>query len=515
MNGAQSLIHTLVSGGVNVCFSNPGTSEMHFVAALDEVPNMKGVLCLEEGVVTGAADGYARMADKPAATLLHLGPGLANGLANLHNAKRAHTPMVNIVGDHATYHRQYDAPLNSDVEGVARPFSGWIRASETSRDVAGDAADAIAAAMAPPGQVATLILPADAAWDRAAGPAEPVAPVGPKKVADEAVKEAAEILRSGEPTILLIGGLAVRERGLMAAAKVAEHTGARLMTNTFNGRMERGAGLPAAERLPYFGEMVVDVFAGVKNLILVGTKAPVAFFAYPGKPGWLVPDECRVTTLATLGEDSVEALEALVEEVGASKTIPPVKELARPERPSGDLDMFSLANAVGALLPEGAIVSDEGNTAGVMLPTTTEAVPRHDWLALTGGAIGQGLPLATGAAMACPDRKVVSFEADGSAMYTFQALWTQARENLDVTTVILSNRSYAILNIELSRVGVEAPGPQALSLLDIGNPNLDFVNLAKGVGIEATRATTADEFCDQFETALSERGPRVIEAVLP
>ncbi|MDQ1373026.1 MAG: acetolactate synthase large subunit, partial [Actinomycetota bacterium] len=449
MNGAQALIRTLVASGVDVSFTNPGTSEMHFVAALDAVPEMRAVLALFEGVATGAADGYGRKTGRPAATLLHLGPGLGNGLANLHNARRAHTPVVNIVGDHATYHKQYDAPLESDIDSAAATVSGWVRRSTGPADVARDGADAVAAAMGPPGRVATLILPADASWLEGAEPASPPAPATRAAVSDDVVAAIAKVLVSGEPAVLLLGGSAMRDAGLAAASRVARATGAKLLGETFPARLERGAGVAPIERLGYLAEFTQAQLTGARHLVLVDTRAPVSFFAYPDKASDLVPDGCQVHVLASSGDNAAEALVHLADRVaGAEEAV--LQPAGRPDRPTGPLTAETVAQALGALLPEGAIVADEANTAGLWAPGATAGAPRHDWLTLTGGAIGQGLPLGTGAAVACPDRKVVCLEADGSAMYTLQSLWTQARENLDVTTVIYNNRSYAILNLELS-----------------------------------------------------------------
>jgi acetolactate synthase-1/2/3 large subunit len=522
MNGAQALINTLVEGGVEVCFANPGTSEMHFVAALDTVPAMRGVLTLFEGVATGAADGYARIAGRPAAVLLHLGPGLGNGLANLHNARRARTPVVTVVGDHATYHKQYDAPLESDIDSVAGTVSGWVRRTERVEDVATDTAAAIAAASGPPGQVVTLMLPADVSWGEGASPAGRVAPDGITlpRVSAEAVAGAAKALRSGEQAVLLIGGDATREPGLSAAARIAEATGAKLLCETFPARLERGAGLPVVGRLGYLAEMATYQLSGAKHLILAGARAPVTFFAYPGQPSDLVPEGCQVHVLAEPEGGPSSALGQLADEL-APGTVAPTAAANRPELPTGALNTESAAAVVGALLPEGAIVVDEANTSGLTLPAATEGCPRHDWLTLTGGAIGYGLPAATGAAVAAPDRPVLCLQADGSAMYTISALWTQARENLNVTTVIYNNSAYAILRLELQKVGAQTPGgdgkpgPKAQELLDLSNPNLDFVALATGMGVPAVRATTAEELAVALRDAFAEPGPHLVDAVLP
>jgi acetolactate synthase-1/2/3 large subunit len=512
-SGAESLVQTLVDAQVDVCFTNPGTSEMHFVAALDTNPEMRCVLGLFEGVVTGAADGYGRMKGLPAATLLHLGPGLGNGLANLHNAKKARTPVVNIVGDHATYHRKYDAPLTSDIEGIAGPVSGWVKVSESADTVAADGAEAVQAAMAPPGQVATLILPADTAWNRTTASAAPLGAIAPAPVSSDRVDEAARALNSGEPTVMLINGTLTAERTELAD-RIAKATGARFIMDTFVPRLERGAGRVNVARLPYFGEQAADVLAGTKHLILIDTQAPVTFFAYPGKPNWLTPEGCELHTLVERGGDVDGALEALAEAVGAGSVQAELVELQRPPLPTGELTPRSLGAAVGHLLPENAIVVDEGGTCGGGSTYATVGAPPHDWLILTGGSIGYGLPTATGAAVACPDRRVVCLHGDGGAMYTVQALWTQAREQLDVTTVIFSNRKYAILQIEFGRVGAHAPGPKAMSMLDLTNPELNWVSLAEGMGVPAWRATTAEEFSTALRASLSQPGPSLIEAML-
>ncbi len=516
MNGAQALIRTLVDADVDVCFANPGTSEMHFVAALDDVPQMRAVLALFEGVATGAADGYSRVADKPAATLLHLGPGLGNGLANLHNARRAHSPVVNIVGDHATYHKRFDAPLESDIESLAGAVSLWYRMSMRPDDVAADAADAVSAANGPPRGVATLVLPADVSWSESnTGPSTPHESVRPALVAPDAIDAVAKVLAGSAHCALLLGGTALRPRGLMAASRICETSQAKLLGETFPRILARGAGLPAVDRLGYLAEFAEAQLAGVEHLIVVDTHRPVSFFAYPDRPSDLVPTGCTVHNLCPPGTDVTAALEALAEAVGALENSATLAPLSRPEPPSGALTMESVAHAIGALLPEGAIVVDEANTAGLFVPGATAGAPPHDWITLSGGAIGQGMPAATGAAVADPGRPVISLEADGSAMYTLQALWTQAREQLHVTTLIFSNRSYAILNLELSRVGATGGGEKASSMLDLTHPDLDFVSLATGMGVPAVRVSSADELVTALSRSLSEAGPSLIEIPLP
>jgi acetolactate synthase-1/2/3 large subunit len=520
--GAHALLRSLLASGVDTCFANPGTSEMHFVAALDGVPEMRAVLTLFEGVATGAADGYARMAERPAATLLHLGPGLGNGLANLHNARRAGTPVVNVVGDHATTHAKYDAPLQSDIAAIAGAVSGWVRESTLTTDIGADAAAAVAAARA--GQVATLVLPADVSWNEGGEPARAPAPVaGPPPAEPDAIREAALALSSGEQCVLLVGGDATRAPGLAAADRIAAATGARVLAETFPTRLERGAGVAPVDRLAYVVDMAVHQLAGARYLVLVGARSPVSFFAYPGKASDLVPAGCNVHAVvpregAVTGGTATAALEELADLL-APGTAPRPAHAARPDLPTGALTVESAAAVVGALLPEGAVVVDESVTSGLGLPAVTAGAPRHDWLTLTGGSIGYGLPAATGAAVACPDRPVWCLQADGSAMYTISALWTHAREGLDVTTLVYHNSAYAILRVELLQTGaathLAGDGVRARELLDLGRPDLDFVSLAAGMGVPGERVTTADELAAALRRAAAEPGPHLVEAMVP
>jgi len=512
MNGAELLMQTLIANDVDTVIGNPGTSEMQFVSALDTVPNIRGVLGLFEGVVTGAADGYGRMAEKPAATLLHLGPGLGNGWANLHNARRARTPILNIIGDHATFHRKFDAPLNSNIEALTETVSAWTKVAAIE-SVSQDVADAIAASRTDPGKIASLILPADVAWSDASGAASIAKVPPPSAVSQATVDHVAKLLRSGEPVGILLNGPALREPALRLANAISNKTGARLWCDTFPARLPRGAGRPRIDRLPYFGEMVTMTLGGLKHLVLVGTRAPVAFFAFPGKASELLPEGCEPHTLAADNEDILGALKALAEAIGASE--PVIETLSPPtEDPSGSIDPSALGVAIARALPENAIIVDEANTAGFAVPLMTQSCAPHDWLCLTGGSIGQGLPAAVGAALACPDRRVFCLEGDGSAMYTIQALWTMAREQLNVTTVILANRSYAILNLEMMRMGLGDPGPVARQMLDLNNPAMDFVAMGKSMGVPSFRAETAEQLVDQLRRSVATPGPTLIEAML-
>ena len=510
MNGAESLVRTLLASNIDTCFANPGTSEMHFVAALDKVPGMRCVLGMAEIVVTGCADGYARMKRSPAATLLHCGPGLGNAIANIHNARRAWSPMVNIVGDHATYHREFDAPLTADTEGLARSVSHWVRLSASAASVGADGAAAAQAARSAPGQIATLILPADTAWGEggAVGAPLPVPPRG--QVAPETLRTVAQVLRSGEPAVIILAGEALLERGLKAAERVAHISGAKLRTPMQVPRMARGRGRPQVDRVPYAIDNALKALESARHVILVGAKAPMAFFAYPGRPSLLAPDGSITHVLARPEQDGVHALEWLADELGAPASVPQPGGGPKPEIVKGKFEPVAFANTFAAVLPENCIVQEDAVTSGRALFAPTFNAAPNDWLQNTGGAIGHGFGCATGAAIAAPDRKVVCLQADGAGMYSLQALWTQAREKLDVVNVVFANRMYKILHGELLSVGAK-PGPASNEIFDLSRPALDWVKLAQGMGVEAVRVDTLEGFADAFKSACGRRGPFLIE----
>jgi acetolactate synthase-1/2/3 large subunit len=513
MNGAESLIRTLVAGGVETCFANPGTSEIHIVAALDRIET-RCVLGLFEGVVTGAADGYARMAEKPACTLLHLGPGLSNGLANLHNALRAHVPVINLVGQHATDHLRYDTPLTSDIEAIARNCSKWVRTSRASSEIGRDAVEAVVAARTAPGQIATLIVPADVAWNEGGSVASSPALAKTPLPDTQAVERAAAMLQSGRQTAILIAGNGLYGKGLLAAGRIASATGSRLLAPYPITRLQRGAGSPRVDRVQYVLEPGIEQFKEFRQLILVGAQAPVAYFAYSGKSSVFTSPGCAIHTLAKPGEDYVGALEALAAVLSVRGEDRTVEQAERPAMPSGEITLPGLAAAVGAILPENCIVVDESMTSGRGLMAATSGAPPHDWLANTGGSIGIALPLAVGAAVACPDRRVLCLSADGSGMYTAQALWTMAREGLNVTTVVFANRDYAVLKREFTYLGIGDPGARAAAMFEIGRPDLDWTLLAKGMGVPGIRVNSLDAFGKALRAGLEGEGPTLIEVPL-
>lgn len=524
MNGAEFLISALEFSGVDTCFANPGTSEMHFVAALDGSTSMRGILGLFEGVVTGAADGYGRMLDRPAATLLHLGPGLANANSSLHNAKRALSPVVNVVGDHARNHLELDAPLTSDVEGAARPFSNWVRTSSRSEALLSDAAEAVTVALR--GNVSTLVLPADVSWTELEEVPSNWPCVGtvPRPRVDQGSVEAAAraLIEAGPRGLILMGGRTMRAEAVEFADRIGAATGARVCSDTFLPRVERGAGRHNVGTVPYPLALSQELFSRYDTVVLVGTKPPVAFFAYPNSrseissPGTRFVDLCPSSPFA---HDSLSAVyDALPEKLRhqdhESRRVAMVAEHAVPDRPSGSITREKLAAFLGSAIPENSIIVDESITTGSgFYSATTGALP-HDWLSATGGAIGWALPVATGAAIACPERKVVCLESDGSGAYMPQALWTQAREGSDVVTLIFANQRYQILRDEMANVGVSKIGARAANLLDIGSPSIDWVAVARGFGVAARRVETMDDLGKAFDQAISTSGPALIEVLV-
>lgn len=511
MTGAECLLETLVANGIEVCFMNPGTSEMHFVSALDHVPTMRGVLCLYEGVCSGAADGYARMKGKPAATLLHLGPGLANGLSNLHNARKARTPIVSIVGEHATAHMKYDAPLSADIATFARSVTDEVRTVASPAAMGAAAADAIAAALQLPGRISMLIVPADHSWTETGTAAGPVVARPLRRASATAV--ASQILQArGATTGFVLGGTAVNPEALEAAARIAAGTGAKFFVDRSAPRIAAGRGRLNAPKVPYFPEDAAAALAGLTDMILVEAKTPVSFFGYPNTPGSPVPPDCRISVLSDLDQDGTAALEALAARHGAP--VVPGQTSGPEPVTEGPLTLDAIGQTIAALMPEDAIVSDEMVSSAARVLAHLEHAAPHDQIPITGGAIGQGLPAAVGAAIACPDRKVLALEADGSAMYSAQALWTMARESLDVCTVIFANRRYRILDIEMRRTGAKGIGAKANEMLDLTRPQIDFVNLSRGFGVQAVRVGTAEEFTREFRAAMTTRGPRLIEALI-
>lgn len=514
MNGAESLVHTLLANGVEVCFTNPGTSEMHFVAALDHIPGMRSVLALQEGVATGAADGYYRMTGKPASTLLHLGPGLANGVSNLHNAKKAGSGVVNIVGEHASTHIALDAPLTADIEGIARPVSHWVRTTKSAKSTGKDAAEAVQAAMVAPGQIASLILPSDTAWNDGGVTHSALEKPTPEPFEADMLAAAAQAL-DGPESLLLLGGAALTESNLETAGRIAAETGCRLLSEWANARLERGAGRVAIGRVPYPIDIALEVLKPYKRIVLVGARAPIGFFAYPGKPAKLTREGADIITLAPAGADLTSALDALCETTGAMQTPPAhVAKAEVPGHQNGPIDLDALAAVIARAIPEDAIVVDESVTTGRAFSPATKGAAKHTWLNNCGGSIGYGLPVAIGAAVACPDRKVMALIGDGSAMYTVQALWTIAREDLDVTILIFANRSYKILRGELTNVGVQNPGPRAIDMLSLDRPDLQWVQMATGMGVEACSVSDCETLETAIETGLARPSPYLIQVDL-
>ncbi len=512
MNGAELLVKTAVGAGIDVCFSNPGTTEMPLVQALDTVPGVRAYLGLFEGVCTGAADGYARMLGRPAMTLLHLGPGMANGISNLHNAKRAGSAIFNVIGEHATWHRASDPPLFMDIESLAGTVSGWHHTSTTAEGLSRDTAEGISASLE--GKVSTLIVPQDHQWSDCKDTAivKPIA--GPPALETESLEDAVKLLKSGKKVAIILGGRALRKQGLIEAARIKTGTGCGLFVEGFPAHIERGAGIPDVPRLPYFPEAVIKALAEFEGLVFAGTRRPVAFFGYKGMASEVVQETQACVQIICDDRNITAALNHIAKEVRAPAS--PDKDLLgkldRPPIPDDPLTGTLVSTVIAALQPEGAVIVDEANTSAGRYYPQSAGAPPSSLLTLTGGSLGQGLPCALGAAIACPDRPVISFQADGAAMYTVQALWTQARERLNVTTIICANRSYRILKVELKRAGVAEPGENAARLVNVAG--IDWVGIGRGLGVPSSSVATSAELAFEFEKALAEDGPHLIEARL-
>lgn len=515
MNGAEALIQTAVDCGIDLCFANPGTTELPLVGALDRVAGIKGFLGVFEGVCTGAADGFGRMAERPAMTLLHLGPGFANGIANLHNARRAHSPIVNIIGEHATWHRPVDPPLAMDIEGLAGTVSDWVRTTASSQELPGDMTKAVRAASG--GGVATLIVPHDYQLGACTAQAPPLAGTEFAPIDPAEIETAAKLLRTKKKTALILGNRGLRAEGLAVAARIRGMIGCDLVAETFFPRMEGGGGLPMVPLIPYVPELAQAMLAEYEGVVLAGAKDPVTFFGYPDVPSRILKDNHEMSAIGTGGQDIVEALSALADSLkgkGRGGEADHTAQPSRPPIPDGSLKPAAVCQTLAALQPEGAIIVDEGLTTSARYYSMTGGLPSHTILRITGGAIGYGMPCAVGAALACPERPVINFQADGSALYTVQALWSQAREGLNITTLICSNRSYRTLVGELRRAGVEKLGKNAQALVSLTDPPIDWISVSQGFGIPAVSVTDVAALADALKRSLAEPGPSLIEMVL-
>jgi acetolactate synthase-1/2/3 large subunit len=516
MNGAEILIKTALDAGIEVCFTNPGTTELPIVSAFDTIPGIRPILGLFEGCCTGAADGYGRMTDKPAMVLLHLGPGLAYGLSNLHNAKRAHSPVLNVIGEHAGWHSPFDPPLAMDIEELADTVSGWQCSNASGKLLSRDTADAVSAARQ--GQVATLIVPHDSQWSEVPDKRIEKPSKFKRVMAKESMQQAAKCLRSGQKSALLLGGRALRKRGLAAAGRIQAATGCELLSETSPAHMERGVGIPSLKRIPYFPGKASALLSPLQAFVCAGAREPIVFFGYQGGKSRLLTEEQQAVYIRANPPDLIAALEELADAVDAPRTLPStqhgLKAVTRPQLPAGELTAQKACAVLAALQPEDAVIVDESVTSGGAYYLLSANVPPHSYLTLTGGAIGQGMPCAVGAAVACPERPVINLQADGSALYTVQSLWMQARESLNVTTLICANRRYEILALELARAGNPSPGRNAQSLCDLKNPSIDWVRISRGMGVPAVRVDTVENLTREMRRALEEAGPHLIEMII-
>lgn len=516
MTGAEMILKTAAEAGVEICFANPGTTELALVAAFDTVKNIRPILGLFEGVCTGAADGYARIKQKPAMTVLHLGPGLANGIANLHNARRARSPVLNIIGEHATWIRPYDPPLNMDIASLARTVSGFVKENISADQLSSDTAEAIAASLY--GRISTLIVPADYQSEVCKTEEIARAPFSFHAVDMEMIPHAVSMIQEAKKPALILGDRALRKEGLAAAAQIKAKTGCDLLMITFPAYFEAGAGLPVLNRIPYFPGQAQKFLARYDAFVQVGATEPAAFFGYADGVTSLLPEKAPRVRIDTEKQDAGLVLEALASMLGPAagknEMHPVLAQYALPARPAGPLNAQKMCQAIAVLQPEQCIVVEEGVSSGAFYYAYSPYLKPYSHTTLTGGAIGMGMPLALGASLAAPDRQVINIQADGSAMYTLQALWSQAHEKAKVITVICSNHKYFTIELECLRAGYKTLGKEAKSLMSLTQPALDWVSLSRGMGVPAASVATAEAFITEFQKALKESGPYLIEAIL-
>jgi acetolactate synthase I/II/III large subunit len=514
VNGAELTMKTALKAGVKVCFTNFGTTEIPLARSFDTEPGIKPVLGLFEGVCTGAADGYGRMLDKPALTLLHLGPGFANGIANLHNAKRAKTPIVNVVGEHATSHIPLDAPLAMDIEALAGTLAGWHRTNQSPLELSRDMSDALEAAAF--GQIATLIIPNDYQQAEIDDTEIATAHFVFDPVDEKMISSGVRFFRKYHKVALILGGRALRQSGLQTAARIKNVTGCDLLTDNLPGYIDRSPELPEVARIPYFPEPAIKMLSQYEAAVIVGTKEPVSFFGYRGVRGKMLADDQPRIIISSKRQNPAEALNCLADALGTTKSGEQPKTLhtQRPALAGGVLTAEKACQTLAAIQPEGAIIIDEGVTSVSNYYQISSHLPRHSLLTIAGGSIGYGPPCSVGAAVACPDRPVIAIQADGSAMYTIQALWTQAREKLNITTLICSNRRYNILKVEIERAGITGIGPFLKSLYELDNPSLNWVKMGEAMGVPGVAVNTAEQLAEELKAALSSKGPHLIEMEL-
>ncbi len=514
MMGAQWMLKSAAAAGIEVCFANPGTTELPFVAAMDRATEIRPLLGLFEGVCSGAADGYYRIRRKPAMTLTHLGPGFANAIANFHNARRARSAIFNVIGEHMSWHVAADPPLASDIESLARPVSAGVWRADTPATLHNATVGALQG-LQQRGGIQTLILPMDLQED-------PVqhsiaAPVAAQAAADydaAAVATVAADITAGRKVLLYLGADALGEAALRRLARLAALPNVELVGETFPAASEHGRGLPAIKRLVALAEKAHPYLLGFERVAVLAAEPPVAFFGARGLPSHL-GDPARMATVCGPGGRVAEALEELLARVrpaaAPASTVQRVSDTDLGE----SLTPESASRVVAAHLPANAIVSAEGATLGFPFNALASQAERHTTIVLTGGAIGQGLPSAFGASVAAPDRKVVALQSDGSALFTIQALWSMAREGSDVVVILASNQRYNILINEMSRNGYALTSPPVRDLLNLARPAVDWQALSTSFGVPSNRVESVSALRRAFQAALAERGPRLIEVVLP
>lgn len=510
---AESLVGALVDAGIDTVFANPGTTEMPLVAALDACGDaVTAVLALHETVCSAAADGYWRARGRPAATLLHLGPGVANAAANFHNAQKARAGIVNLIGDHPNRHLSVQSPLQTPLESLCRLFSDWTGFASDPAQQAAVARTAVG--IAATGRVASLIVPHDVQLAQVGPTPRPLSSV-PGRPRSAAIPAAIAALARATRPALLLGGPALGKAGLRLAARLGARVGAPVFCETLFAAMDRGGDIPQPTRLAYFPEQAIAQLAGHDLILLVGAAEPVAFFAYPDLPSRLAPSGAAIVAVATAHEDCALALAELLDAVPAAPDQATAcnSGAGQPSAnaPGDRLTPQTLCEIVAAAIPAGAVVVDEGITTGLAFYNASLAARPFRHLCLTGGAIGWGPGASVGAALGAR-APVINLQADGSSLYAIQALWTQARHSLPVTTVICRNGRYRILETELARAGLDTRGRHAAAMCDLAG--IDWCTLAQGFGVRAVRARSVGELTAALEGIAERRGPLLIEAVI-
>ena len=515
MNGAAAFFKSIVDNGIDTIFACPGTSEMQVV---DEVgySNLRVVLCLFENSVTGMADGYARMLDKPALGMVHVTCGLTNALANMHNARIANSRMI-IFGGGVHVAHEVNEPVHSMLQRqpyVAQIAAQCVIEARSPDQLAAAATQALKASNDGAGKIVYVYGPNNAVWGESSFQGKLTSSAEQRqRVSTATISSIADTLKAGKKTAFILDNLALREEGLEILGRIAEGAGGRLFREWLPSRIAMGAGRVRTETLPYGGAEGRELLSEFDQIVLVGAKIPVCPFSYENQPWVKIPENCNVHTLATADHDILAALEELATQLDLPEKASNRYNRKPGEPPTGPLSGNSIVQSLSILMPADSIVLDEAMLENVMFPLLMDGAAPFDFMAACpGGAIGAGPPVACGAAIACPNRKVILLEGDFSLMQGNTALWSMAQHNLDICVINYNNEGSASLSTELARVRQGEAQPKSIELLRIRKPTIDYAAMAESMGVPASRAETAEEFHLQLTKAMSTKGPHFIDA---